>query len=107
MANPSLHRTCAKSRAGRLSQTLNRTKINTPQHSVSPRAVALARVFLLFVGFACLAIAGGIWAGEISSPAWWVPFAVAAAGIALALSAVFEAPSSVVGTFLIFFFPWY
>ena len=66
-----------------------------------------ARAFLLFAGFACLAIAAGMWAGEISSPEWWVPFAVAAAGVALALSAVYEAPSAVVGTFLIFFFPWH
>jgi len=82
-------------------------QINTPQRSVHPRAVALARVFLLFAGFACLAIAGGMWVEAISSPAWWVPYAAAAAGAALALSAIFEAPAAVVGTFLIFFFPWH
>ena len=67
----------------------------------------LARAFLLFAGFACLAIAAGMWVGEIYSPMRWVPYAAAAAGAALALSAVFEAPSSVVGTFLIFFSPWH
>lgn len=82
-------------------------EISTDQRSVSPKAVVFARAFLLLAGFASLAIAGGIWAGDISSPMWWVPYAAAAFGAALVLSAIFEGPSSVVGTFLIFFFPWH
>ena len=62
---------------------------------------------MLLTGFVCIAIAGGMWVEEISSPVWWVPYAAATAGVALALSAVFETPSSVIGTFLIFFFPWH
>lgn len=72
-----------------------------------PRAVVLARVFLTFVGFGCSFLAAGMWFGELPSPAWWAAYAAAAAGVVFLLSAFFEPSRSVVGTLLIFFFPWH
>jgi hypothetical protein len=62
---------------------------------------------LLFVGFACLSVSGGMWLGELSSPAWWAVYAAGGTGLVFVLSAFFEPSRSVVGTFLIFFFPWH
>lgn len=78
-----------------------------PGRSPHPRAVIRARAFLLLVAFACLAVAGGMWLGELASPAWWAAYVAAAVGVVFALSAFFEPSRSVVGTFLNFFFPWH
>jgi uncharacterized membrane protein YkvI len=74
-----------------------------PLHS---RAVILARVFLLVFGFTALAVGGAMWAEALTSPAWWAPILAVAIGSACLLSAIFEGSTAVVGTFLIFFFPW-
>lgn len=86
--------------------TLNRMNTESGR-APHPRAVILARVFLTFFGFACLFVAAGMRLGELPIPAWWAAYAAAAAGVAFLLSALFEPSRSVVGTFLIFFFPWH
>ena len=79
---------------------------STCESTPHPRAVVLARTFLLVFGLAALAIGGAMWAEALTSPAWWAPLLAVAVGSAFLLSALFEGPAAVVGTFLIFFFPW-
>ena len=76
------------------------------QRPLHPRAVILARVFLISLAFASLMVGGAMWAEVISSPGWWAPVAALVVGAGCLLSALLEGPRSVVATFLIFFFPW-
>ena len=76
---------------------------STPLH---PRAVLLARVFLVCFGLIALAVGLLMGVGVLESPSWWAPVAAAVAGAALLLTALFDSSAGTVGTFLIFFSPW-
>lgn len=81
--------------------------MDRPTRDVHPRAVLLARVFLVCAGVTALTLGLLMTAGTLPTPAWWAPIAAVAAGAGLLLTAVFDSPSGAVGTFLIFFFPWH
>jgi hypothetical protein len=81
-------------------------KTSESQLPPDPKAVILARVFLIGFGFISLMVGGAMWIGMIFSPGWWATAAAIVVGIGCLISALLEGPRSVVATFLIFFFPW-
>lgn len=70
----------------------------------SPVAVTMARVLLLIVGFAALALATALYFSDVATP-YWVWLLTIGIGILALLSACFESSSGVVATVVIFFYP--